>query len=153
MTLSCSGGTSGKEPACQYRRCGIAPGVGKIPWRRTWQLQYFCLDNPMDRGTWWATVHRIAQSWTWPKQPSTSMRHWPKSWATHCILNHYNIISFIDENLKCKDDKQLAPNHTTRTKYCKGTGAEQAGWGFQKPCLNWTVWKRRDKELSVQVTI
>ena len=26
------------------------------------QLQYSCLENPMDRGDWWATVHRIAKS-------------------------------------------------------------------------------------------
>ena len=25
-------------------------------------LQYSCLENPMDRGTWWATVHRVAES-------------------------------------------------------------------------------------------
>ena len=28
-------------------------------------LQYSCLEYPMDRGTWWATVHGVAQSWTW----------------------------------------------------------------------------------------
>ena len=27
-------------------------------------LQYSCLENPMDRGTWRATVHRVAKSWT-----------------------------------------------------------------------------------------
>ena len=27
-------------------------------------LQYSCLENPMDRGAWWATVHRVAQSQT-----------------------------------------------------------------------------------------
>ena len=27
-------------------------------------LQYSCLDNPMDRGAWWATVHKVAQSRT-----------------------------------------------------------------------------------------
>ena len=27
-------------------------------------LQYSCLENPMDRRTWWVTVHRVAQSWT-----------------------------------------------------------------------------------------
>jgi len=35
-----TGGTSGKEPACQYRRykrCGFNPWVGKIPWRRAGQ--------------------------------------------------------------------------------------------------------------------
>ena len=31
-------------------------------------LQYSCLENPVDRGAWWATVHRIAKSWTWLKQ-------------------------------------------------------------------------------------
>ena len=27
-------------------------------------LQYFCLENFMDRGAWWATIHRVAKSWT-----------------------------------------------------------------------------------------
>ena len=27
-------------------------------------LQYSCLENPMDRGAWWATVHRVAESRT-----------------------------------------------------------------------------------------
>ena len=38
--LGFPGGASGKEPACQYRRCkrrGFDPWVGKIPWKRTWQ--------------------------------------------------------------------------------------------------------------------
>ena len=28
-------------------------------------LQCSCLENPVDRGAWWAAVHRVAQSWTW----------------------------------------------------------------------------------------
>ena len=52
------GGTSGKEPACQHRRRkrrGFDAWVGKIPWRRAWQpTPYSCLENPMDRGAWWA---------------------------------------------------------------------------------------------------
>ena len=27
-------------------------------------LQYSCLENPMDRGAWWAIVHGVAKSWT-----------------------------------------------------------------------------------------
>jgi len=39
--------------------------VGKFPWRRTCNpVQYSCLKNPMDRGDWWATVHRVAKSQT-----------------------------------------------------------------------------------------
>ena len=27
-------------------------------------IQYSCLENPMDRGAWWATIHRVTKSWT-----------------------------------------------------------------------------------------
>ena len=33
-------------------------------------LQYSCLEYPVDRGTWWAAVHGVAQSWTWLKRLS-----------------------------------------------------------------------------------
>ena len=39
--------------------------VGKVPWRRNGNpLQYSCLENPMDRGAWRATVHGAAKSQT-----------------------------------------------------------------------------------------
>ena len=60
------GGASDKEPACQCRRhksCGFDPRVGKIPWRRAWQpAPEFLPQNPMDRGAWRVTVHKVAQS-------------------------------------------------------------------------------------------
>ena len=37
--------------------------VRKIPWRRQGNpLQDSCLENPMDRGAWWATVHGVSKS-------------------------------------------------------------------------------------------
>ena len=47
-------------------RHGFNPRVRKIPWRKAWQpLQYSCLQNPMDRGAWWAIVHRfIGHNWS-----------------------------------------------------------------------------------------
>ena len=40
--------------------------VGKVPWWRACNaLQDSCLENPMNRGAWWATVHGVAKSWTW----------------------------------------------------------------------------------------
>ena len=38
-------------------------------------LQYSCLENPRDRGAWWATVYGVAQSWTWLKRLSSSSRN------------------------------------------------------------------------------
>ena len=57
------GAASSKEPSCQCRRCGFVPWVGKIPWRKKWQpAPVSRLGNPMDRGAWQATVHRITKS-------------------------------------------------------------------------------------------
>ena len=57
---------SGKESACQCRRCGFDPWVGKIPWSRKWQsTQFSCLGNPMNRGAWQATIHGVSKRQTW----------------------------------------------------------------------------------------
>ena len=47
------------------RRCRFNPWVRKIFWKRKWlPLRYSCLGNPMDRGTWQATAHRVTESRT-----------------------------------------------------------------------------------------
>ena len=44
---------------------GLVPGWGRFPGVGNGNpLQYSCLENSMDRGTWWATVHGVAKSWT-----------------------------------------------------------------------------------------
>ena len=44
---------------------GSIPGVGRSPGDGNGNpLQYYCLENPMDRGAWQATVHGIVKSWT-----------------------------------------------------------------------------------------
>ena len=63
-----SGGPSEREPAYQCRRGErgrFHPWVGKIPWRGKGNPpQYSCLENFMDRGAWWATVHGVSKSQT-----------------------------------------------------------------------------------------
>ena len=45
---------------------GSIPGSGRSPGEGNGNpLQYSCLGNPMDRGTWWTTVHGVTISWTW----------------------------------------------------------------------------------------
>ena len=42
---------------------GLIPGSGRYPGGGHGNpLQYSCLENPMDRGAWWATVHRVEKS-------------------------------------------------------------------------------------------
>ena len=52
------GGSDGKESACNAGDLGLIPGLGKIPGEGNGNpLQYSCLENSMDKGAWWATVH------------------------------------------------------------------------------------------------
>ena len=51
--------------AGDIRNVGPIPGSGRSPGGGHGNpFQYFCLENPMDRGTWWATVHRVTKSHT-----------------------------------------------------------------------------------------
>ena len=44
---------------------GLIPGLGRFPGIENGNpLQYSCLENPMDSGAWWATVHGVAKSRT-----------------------------------------------------------------------------------------
>ena len=44
---------------------GSNPGLERLPGEGNGNpLQHSCLENPMDRGTWWAAVHKVAKSWT-----------------------------------------------------------------------------------------
>ena len=48
---------------------GLIPGLGRPPGGGHGNpLQYSCLENPMDRGAWWATIHRVTKSWTTMKE-------------------------------------------------------------------------------------
>ena len=54
---------SGKESACQAGDTGLIPGSGRSSGEGNGKLlQYSCLENPMDRGAWRATVHGVAES-------------------------------------------------------------------------------------------
>ena len=59
------GGSDGKASACNAGDLGLIPGSGRSPGEGNGNpLQYFCLENSIDRGAWWATVHGVAKSQT-----------------------------------------------------------------------------------------
>ena len=58
-------GSAGKEYTCNVGDLGSIPGLGRSPGDGNGNpLQYSCLENPMDRGTWRATVHGVTESQT-----------------------------------------------------------------------------------------
>ena len=51
-----------KNPPANAGDMGLIPGLGRSPGEGNGNpFQYSCLENPMDRGAWWATVHGVAK--------------------------------------------------------------------------------------------
>jgi len=56
------GGSDSKKICCDAGDLGLIPGWERSPGEGNgYPLQYSCLDNSMDRGALWATVHGVAQ--------------------------------------------------------------------------------------------
>ena len=63
ITKDFPGGSDGKASVYNVRDLGSIPGLGRFPGEGNGNpLQYSYLENPMDRGAWWATVHWVTES-------------------------------------------------------------------------------------------
>ena len=63
--LGFPGGSDSKESACDVGDLGLIPGLGRSPGGGHGNpLQYSCLENPMDREAWWATVRGVTKNQT-----------------------------------------------------------------------------------------
>ena len=63
--LKVTGGSDGEESAYNAGDPGSIPGLGRSSGKENGNpLQYSCLENPMDRGVWWATVHGVTKTQT-----------------------------------------------------------------------------------------
>ena len=65
LGLGFPGGSDSKESACNAGDPDSIPGSGRNPGEGNGNpFQYSCMENPMDRGTWWATLHGVAKRQT-----------------------------------------------------------------------------------------
>ena len=91
-TCKDASGFPGGASAGDMRDAGSIPRSGRSPGGRHGNpFQHSCLENVMDRGAWWATVHRIAQSQTRLKQLSTHTR----------MLKIVKVIQFSSDTQSC----------------------------------------------------
>ena len=62
FTWGFRGGPDDKESACNVGDLGSIPGSGRSLGERNGNpLWYSCLENPMDRGVWWAALYRVTK--------------------------------------------------------------------------------------------
>ena len=82
----------GKESACNAGDTGDTgsiPGWGRSPGEGNGNaLQYSCLEDSMDGGAWWVTVHRVAKSQTRMKRLSTAQHNLQEPDASELQLSH-----------------------------------------------------------------
>ena len=83
--LGFPGGSDCKESACNAGDSDLIPGLERSPGEGNGNLlQYSCLENPMDRGDWWATVHGVAKSrirLMWATNTVTFTRGYLATWG------------------------------------------------------------------------
>ena len=72
------GSSKGKDSACNAGDLGLIPGLARSSRKGNGNpLQYSCLENTMDRGTWWPTGHEVTKSQTWLSNSHTHTHtHW-----------------------------------------------------------------------------
>ena len=88
------GGSEGKASACNAGELGSIPGSGSSPGEGNGNpLQYSCLENPMNGGVWWPTVHGVAKSQT-QLSDFTSL-HFALQKLITMIRSHLFIFAFI----------------------------------------------------------
>ena len=83
-----SGGSDSKESTCNAGDPGSIPGSGRFPGEGNGNpLQKSWLENPMDRGVWWATVHEAAELGA------------TKQASIHSAKNHFIIVLILFQAL------------------------------------------------------
>ena len=93
---------SGNISACQCRRCrrcGLDPWVGRSPGGGNGSpLRDSCLESPMDRGAWGATVHGVAKSWT---RLSDWAHKLPSGWynQSRWVMSHRGCLFLVNPNI------------------------------------------------------
>ena len=71
LMMGFPGGSEVKASACNAGDLGSIPGLGRSPGEGNGNpLQYYCLENPMGGGAWWATVHEVTKSLPYTQFPS-----------------------------------------------------------------------------------
>ena len=79
-------------PAVQETQVqSLGPGSGRSPGEGHGKpLQYSCLENFMDRGAWWATVHGVTKSWTQQRKGrNIRVGRERELCVTHLFLTHF----------------------------------------------------------------
>ena len=125
-----------KESPCNARNVSSVPELGRSPGNL---LQCFCLENPLERESWWDTVHSITKSWTWLKL--LSLAHNGRSVcssSSYCIFLKLSSIIVDDMGILRKNDVLARRNKTFIALHLVFWGQ---WWGLEgRQRATWVLW-------------
>ena len=117
-------GSDGKKSTCNAGDQGSIPELGRCPGEGNgYTFQYSCLENSMERGAWWATVHKVVKSWTCV---SDSLTH-----------NHTHTYSFT--LIPCSSDGQRIFLQCRRPRFDPWVGKILSRSKWQPTTLAWRI--------------
>ena len=126
--MGSSGGPDGKDSSCNAGDPGLIHGLRRSPGEvNGYSLQYSCLENSMDRGALWATVHGVAKSWTQLSKCTHTQRCFQK--ALKHLMNTFLVVQTV-KNLPAMETWNLPAN------------AEDKRLGFE-PWVGKIPWRRK----------
>ena len=103
--MGSSGGPDGKDSSCNAGDPGLIHGLRRSPGEvNGYSLQYSCLENSMDRGALWATVHGVAKSWTRLSKCTHTQRCFQK--ALKHLMNTFLVVQTV-KNLSAMQETQV----------------------------------------------
>ena len=110
VALDFPGGSDDKASVYNVGDPGSIPGLGRSTGEGNDNpLQYYCLENPMDRGAWWARVHGVAKSWTRLSDFTYFTQFVVVNWIKNCqsnflfppSLSHFLLPNLTQSRLGC----------------------------------------------------
>ena len=116
--------------AGDVRDAGLILGLGRSPGRRHgYPLQYSCLENPMERGAWKATFHKVTKSQTWLKRLTCSHvwmweLHHKEGWAPKTCFQIVVLEKTLESPLDCKEIQPVNPKGNQSWIFIGRTDAE-----------------------------
>ena len=111
------------------RDIDLIPGLRRSPGRgRGNPLQYSCLENPMDRGAWRATVHEVSNSWTRLKLRHTCTHTgWEREMSLFGKIPHCRTSLTLTHRSPFSHRRNLGPNGSHLGRSCASQGRGDVG--------------------------
>ena len=149
MTLdsqSFPGGSDSKESARSVGDLGSIPRSGRSPGERYDNpLQYSYLENPKDKGAWWATIYRVTKSQTWLN-----------NWHFHFWTHRFKGVILWHQPLKGNEEIKIVEYEDPELTYSTNTSKSQVHieqlllrmtWRLSEQCF----YNQDDKERTTEL--